>query len=767
MNDECNLTFSCRSAEILSVRSQRGNPRQASAAEERRRSQQRAAVARAALRRAMHATDDSDSEEVEDAPQPPPRGGRRVQIPARRPFRGPRAPLAAAAAAVNNNNVNEVGASEDESDITFLPGPVPVFKLKANNESKSRSVLLSGKKRKNPTNGIASLLGKGDDDSDDEPEDINLLKSIDTLLHKSLTEFSEPSSKLWGSYPRHSEDSDDSDDDSVQDRVNIPISWLRSGFSLSKCGNGLAMSAPSDDEWDRTRRTASSVLREGPLKGVRGLFPYNCKGVSALQSIVTALIYSGVSLQGNSTVSCDRERESFDSLSLEQRKREFDPRLVDALSSLIFVAAQAGSRRCLEILEAYKKQWARRLQKGFVPTLEEEDLYTVKCLELQRRAGVANVCWWETDTSNGNVILPAEKDPKDVNFKTSLTNIMDIKSFVKTTLNSFRSAGGCALLLETILRCHGPTLSLPNRLLDCHCSEAIKHLEKNVKNKCSTVATSEVPDCMSVELLSLLLTGEIHSDYENWSADAFGIGLLRMNKNNTATLGNRLLRPVKPIWLCLSDLGYSVVFLDMKNFIGSTNSIEEVGKAFEMAHWNVWSGERTGFRVITSMYDGQQSETKQLSLGVIPDDSDSEEGRTVKDSISTRLHLEHERDAEMPWKQHGIFNAIVNPDLKPITDEELNSVSSHPGDEKYYPKQYRRWRFHFGKAEQSSTASSTTMSSGVAVDDEGWIPFYRLHGRQRLIVEMKLAPKICGILRSRWPRATVRDFTPAGKAPIV
>ena len=112
----------------------------------------------------------------------------------------------------------------------------------------------------------------------------------------------------------------------------------------------------------------------------------------------------------------------------------------------------------------------------------------------------------------------------------------------------------------------------------------------------------------------------------------------------------------------------------------------------------------------------------------------------------------------MPWKQHGIFNAIVNPDLKPITDEELNSVSSHPEDEKYYPKQYRRWRFHFGNAE---------MSSGVAVDDEGWIPFYRLHGRQRLIVEMKLAPKICGIVRSRWPMATVRDFTPAGNAPVV
>ena len=72
-----------------------------------------------------------------------------------------------------------------------------------------------------------------------------------------------------------------------------------------------------------------------------------------------------------------------------------------------------------------------------------------------------------------------------------------------------------------------------------------------------------------------------------------------------------------------------------------------------------------------------------------------------------------------------------------------------------------RWRFHFGS---DSTSGATT--SELSASDDGWIPFYRLHGRQRLIVEMKLAPLICGVIRSRWPMATVRDFS-AGKVPIV
>ena len=137
------------------------------------------------------------------------------------------------------------------------------------------------------------ILLDSDEENEQNSEDDESV-DIELLLHNS-NDFSEPPSTLWGSYPRHSsEDSDGSDDaDSnaaVNDRrVNIPISWLRSGFMLSKCGNGLAVLAPSDDEWGLTHRrrlSNCSMLRDGPLKGVRGLFPYNCKGVSAMLSII-------------------------------------------------------------------------------------------------------------------------------------------------------------------------------------------------------------------------------------------------------------------------------------------------------------------------------------------------------------------------------------------------------------------------------------------------------------------------------------------------
>ena len=93
----------------------------------------------------------------------------------------------------------------------------------------------------------------------------------------------------------------------------------------------------------------------------------------------------------------------------------------------------------------------------------------MKRLMLQRQTRVCNVCWWETDATNGNVtIFPEGRSPKDVNLKVSSTNIHNIKSYVKTNLQSFKEPGGCVLLLETILCCHGPYTSLyANLWCDC------------------------------------------------------------------------------------------------------------------------------------------------------------------------------------------------------------------------------------------------------------------------------------------------------------
>ena len=678
---------------------------------------------------------------------------------------------AAAVGALANNNDASVDISDDD-DVTFRPGPLPVFRLKKGNESLNSSGKRKSLDSNSNENHNQSFDYSDDDDIDDDGYS-TVSRDIDLLLHNSSSGVPEPSRNLWESHPRHSgeTDADDNEEDNADDdTVCFPASWLRSGFKLAPCGNGLAMSAPPADDRGRVNRSFS-VLREGPLKGMKGSFPYNCMGVSALLSIVSALLYSGASILDGSAVACDVDRVPFHELSLEQRKREFDSRLTDALSSLIFVAAEAGSLRYKEMLRMFDRQWARRCRRKGRVAPEEEDIHMAKRIALLRRTRVCEVCWWPTDVMNGGAtIFPEGKDPQDVQYKTSFTNIRDIKSYVKTNLRSFKEPGGCALFLETIVHCHSKSIHLPPSFplncesfaLGCKCSQTLKHFQAIAKNKSGGTNIMSMPednDCMTVEFFSLLLTGHVHHNYENWSADMFGIGILRINTNAHNKLGPRLLRPIKPIWICLGDLGYSTLFLDMKTFIGRTSTLDDPGKAFQLAHWNCWSGEMSKFRVITSMRnEGSDSLSGQENPFIIPcTSSDSEEeGRTMAESISARQHREQKRDAPMPWEQEerNDNSGGVNPSLKPISDDELQSVTFHPEDKKYYPGQYRRWRFNFGSAQASSA-------------DDDWTPFYRLHGRQRLIVEMKLAPRICALIRSRWPLATVRDFVPEGNVPIV
>ena len=74
-------------------------------------------------------------------------------------------------------------------------------------------------------------------------------------------------------------------------------------------------------------------------------------------------------------------------------------------------------------------------------------------------------------------------------------------------------------------------------------------------------------DCIRVELLSLLLSGQAHSNYQYWYADSLDFELLRIYKDSV--VGARPLRPLKPIWVCLGDFGYSTLFPDKAGYIGN------------------------------------------------------------------------------------------------------------------------------------------------------------------------------------------------------
>eukprot|EP00970_Alexandrium_tamarense_P014560 scaffold4188_cov272-Alexandrium_tamarense.AAC.1 len=652
----------------------------------------------------------------------------------------------------NTNNRNGGASISDDDDATFRPGPEPVFR-----EMKVEESQQSDKTKRKRFTAPRLFASSDSDDGSDDIVDFSWGNAWDENNFFNIMDDSIwPSRVLWASFPQSSSSDSDGSDDDDSPRLSIPPSWLRTGFVLSKCGNGLAVADPSDEEWERIRRSHPRVIRDGHLKGIKGLFPFHCKGLSALLSIVTAMLYSGASIRGGA-VTCDSDRTPFDELSVEQRQKEFHSRLVDALSSLIFIAAKAKSQRISDALNTMDKLMVRRKKMKEDILSGEYRSFTEMRQRLKVRVGQCRVAFWETDSANNDAtIFPAGRDPKDIQIHSSLTNIQDIRQYVQTHLRSFTEPGGCALFLETIVRCHGEShieklLGVdvsssyaerkPVKLLTCRCKETLKYLEKRRSSMNESGPPPDEHDCIKVEFLSLLLTGQVFSSYQNWSADSIGIGLLRIDKGTP--VGSRLLKPIKPIWICLGDIGYSTLFLESKDIIGKETSLDSPGNAFRLAHWNCWSGERTGMKVLTSMYN-EGSVLTDLNAAVI---SDFEEDgkRTVTQSIVEKQHDEIQRDAV-----DQVDPATADPDLLPITDEELQSTRFHPEDEKYYAGQYRRWRYQLGGG-----------------NGDEWVPFYRLKRRQKLIVEMKLAPRICVLVRSRWPLATLRDFSPAGKFPVV
>ena len=93
-----------------------------------------------------------------------------------------------------------------------------------------------------------------------------------------------------------------------------------------------------------------------------------------------------------------------------------------------------------------------------------------------------------------------------------------------------------------------------------------------------------------------------------------------------------------------------------------------------------------------------------------------------------------------------------------ISAEEIDNTESHPEDERYYPKNYRRWRFRFNfAADQEATSQKLP----------AWTAFFRLTERQKKIVEQKLSPRINMAIWSKWPGATVDNIVPQGVSPPV
>ena len=551
---------------------------------------------------------------------------------------------------------------------------------------------------------------------------------------------------------------DDGDDaaPAASPTEGIPKTWIHAGFTASSCRTGLVTLPPKDEE------NALFRWRQSQHSGSRNIAPppYHCRGVTALLSIVTALIYSGASIQG-STVDCTAARTPFAELSESDRKLEFDARLVDALSSLVLVAAKAS-------LERKKSALAKRRQISPPGSGDDDKL---RQQNLKRKLRLIPTCRFEDDTGTGDGSVV---EGQQVQIATSFTSIEQIRSYVLSTVRSFSKKGGCALFLETIIRIHGKACvermlrtsrrkaGLPSTkvLIKCECEKRQKKLQQwsltSVEGSNNEPVEEALPldhSCITTELVSLLLTGEVHSDFQGWSTGTLGIGLLT---NTPGEVGRKLMRPQKPVWLLRGDTCFSVLWLDgTKEHAESFSHGDLPGtEVFRLSHWNSWFGDRhkSGMRIITAR--GEWSPPVISKVGA----ARTSNRKTVSDLIMARRK---EQSNIVSSDEHG--EEEMTSTGQTITKGEIDRLRVHPDDEKLYPNNYRQWRFDMGKTTTDSKVKAeddVKMGPVSGCGKDHWTPYFRLDDRQQMIVEMKMSPKIKRILWTRWPGAAIDRFTP-------
>ena len=459
---------------------------------------------------------------------------------------------------------------------------------------------------------------------------------------------------------------------------------------------------------------------------------------------------------------------------------------------------------------------------------EEEDLPKIhadqmKLQHMRRRINLCPVGCWEEDPGTGEPKMPSLSDMDEdedgdhshhgsnVRFAISYTNIQDLRAYVLNNIRSFLAPGGCALFLETVVRIHGvrrvdrmvrqarrraagfsgTAKALPRcGLLGCSCHERQIHKWMNPtvqgvagdeRRDSSDSSTPPGHECFSTELLSLILTGSVETDLcGDWSTGGLGFGILTMDRTDASATSVELRHPPKPVWLVRGLKCFSVLWLDVNNtssqddksnwFMTSSSlsSRSISSNSFYLAHWNCWYGvtNKTRMRIITSRRDWVSPHARLRSCSA----TDSTlKTRTVTQAITERMRNNKKSMRSGIIKSFNIISTDEGEhEKREITNEEIESVIVNQEDKAHYPGDYCRWRFEMGvpheeKMDVDATSSVVPQSSC----NSHWIPYYRLGDRDREVVDWKLGPRITAVVRSRWPGASVDQFTPSGLAPVV
>ncbi|KAL3941782.1 MAG: hypothetical protein SGBAC_003928 [Bacillariaceae sp.] len=567
--------------------------------------------------------------------------------------------------------------------------------------------------------------------------------------------------------------------------TGIPHTWLNASFSLAECGTGVALNPPKpeDVEFFTWRQQQNQERRQSGVLPP----PYHCKSMTAIFSIIQAMLLTGVSIQGD-TINCTKVQTPWSELTKTQREVEFDSRLKDVLAALIFVAAEASlQQKKRSVAKAEEESRDREKDEEVEAVNEAERLQTKKRIQnMKRRLRLMTTCTWEDDPTAGMPQAPDGPSHRNVQVATSLTNIQDIDLYVSSNLRDFKAPGGVALLMETIARIHGAgvlehmmkvstaegaskRIHTTSCLISCSCEQRQKiMLEENPIPNFSRIDPAKLVDttppghdCTSHQLISLLLTGKIESSWKGWSSIGLGFGLL---SSNHGQIGFELTRPEQPVWLLQGQTGYTVLHLtDCKGADRRTVSkLDTAGAVLEFSHWNSWYGQKkqSGLKLFTAgaKWDPRAKQTRKQENAQHPGGSGPT--RTLR-LLRKQRDLERSTSAKARQQESSLEANGSEISIKP---EEVEAAKVHPDDERHYPGNHKMWRFDIGDLEKENSADDEDKK----LRGNAWIPYYRLTARQKYVADLKLGPKIRGILWTRWPNATINGFTPInGDPPVV
>lgn len=318
-------------------------------------------------------------------------------------------------------------------------------------------------------------------------------------------------------------------------------------------------------------------------------------------------------------------------------------------------------------------------------------------------------------------------------------------------MEHFQKPGGVALLLETLAKIHGNAClqellgeakSPHSSLVHCDCLQRDEQA-----NQQAAKPAGDTPhcNCCGVELVSLLLTGTIHTNWQGWSADPMDFGFL----TDRAVLSKSLTRPMKPIWVMLGPTVFSVLTTSAHH---PDQEQETSGRVVRLEHWNTWYDDRNLTKLRLSMgrheWKPPRAEPAPVGEGEL---AGSQTLLIIEERRRRRCRIQEEREGLEVTDPNAVFSVV-----------ERAAVEPHPDDVSFYPDRFQLWRYdtsHWPVEGDNDVADSKPRGR--------WVPFHRLTIREKRLVEASMGPAICNILRTRWPSATLDALEPARPFPVV